>query len=281
MVVHIAPIGKETKHVEEWLREVTPVTKIWLIHSKKKDGREDFTKNAKDLAKKIKKDYAGVEVEQYLIDDPFGINDTMDAISEIVSIEGDVERQEFAVNVTGGTNAMATGAILQAMLLGTKAYYVKNRNKNPGQKKYVDELPIPSIGIVKMNNVQQKVLRMISENEHILRDPSTKKVENREVGMATNQELLKKLKWNDEYDNGIRKRQRGATRIAYILKELEKKGYVEKIHGVEEFVPKLSIRSDRLGTKDGYERKKNESKVKWRITSAGKRQAKNAMMKEE
>jgi len=281
MVVHIAPIGKETKHVEEWLREVTPVTKIWLIHSKKKDGREDFTKNAKDFAKKIKKDYAGVEVEQYLIDDPFGINDTMDAISEIVSIEGDVERQEFAVNVTGGTNAMATGAILQAMLLGTKAYYVKNRNKNPGQKKYVDELPIPSIGIVKMNNVQQKVLRMISENEHILRDPSTKKVENREVGMATNQELLKKLKWNDEYDNGIRKRQRGATRIAYILKELEKKGYVEKIHGVEEFVKKISIRSDGLGTKDGYERKKNESKVKWRITSAGKRQAKNAMMKEE
>ena len=281
MVVHIAPIGKETKHVEEWLREVTPVTKIWLIHSKKKDGREDFTKNAKDLAKKIKKDYAGVEVEQYLIDDPFGINDTMDAISEIVSIEGDVERQEFAVNVTGGTNAMATGAILQAMLLGTKAYYVKNRNKNPGQKKYVDELPIPSIGIVKMNNVQQKVLRMISENEHILRDPSTKKVENREVGMATNQELLKKLKWNDEYDNGIRKRQRGATRIAYILKELEKKGYVEKIHGVEEFVKNISIRSDGSGTKDRYEIKKNESKVKWRITSAGKRQAKNAMMIKE
>ena len=162
MVVHIAPIGKETKHVEEWLREVTPVTKIWLIHSKKKDGREDFTKNAKDLAKKIKKDYAGVEVEQYLIDDAFGINDTMDAISEIVSIEGDVERQEFAVNVTGGTNAMATGAILQAMLLGTKAYYVKNRDKNPGQKKYVDELPIPSIGIVKMNSAQQRILGIIS-----------------------------------------------------------------------------------------------------------------------
>ena len=36
MVVHIAPIGRETKHVEEWLREVTPVTKIWLIHSKKR-----------------------------------------------------------------------------------------------------------------------------------------------------------------------------------------------------------------------------------------------------
>ena len=192
MVVHIAPIGKETKHVEEWLREVTPVTKIWLIHSKKKDGGEDFTKNAKDLAKKIKKDYAGVEVEQYLIDNPFGMDDTMDAISDIVSIEEDVERQEFAVNVTGGTNAMASGAILQAMLLGTKAYYVKNRDKNPGQKKYVDELPIPSIGIVKMNSAQQKILGIISNNVNILRHPKTKTVKKREAGEITNQELLKK-----------------------------------------------------------------------------------------
>ena len=281
MVVHIAPIGKETKHVEEWLREVTPVTKIWLIHSKKKDGREDFTKNAKDLAKKIKKDYAGVEVEQYLIDNPFGMDDTMDAISNIVSIEKDVERQEFAVNVTGGTNAMASGAILQAMLLGTKAYYVKNRNKNPGQKKYVDELPIPSIGIVKMNSAQQRILGIISNNVNILRHPKKKNVKRREVGEITNQELLKKLKWNAENNRGVRKRQQGATRIAYILKELEKKGYVEKIHGVEEFVKNISIRSDGSGTKDRYEIKKNESKVKWRITSAGKRQAKNAMMLKE
>ena len=281
MVVHIAPIGKETKHVEEWLREVTPVTKIWLIHSKKKDGRDDFTKNAKDLAKKIKKDYAGVEVEQYLIDNPFGMDDTMDAISDIVSIEEDVERQEFAVNVTGGTNAMASGAILQAMLLGTKAYYVKNRDKNPGQKKYVDELPIPSIGIVKMNSAQQKILGIISNNVNILRHPKTKTVKKREAGEITNQELLKKLKWNTENNEGVRKRQQGATRIAYILKELEKKGYVEKIHGVEEFVKNIFVRSDGSGTKDRYEIKKNESKVKWRITSAGKRQAKNAMMLKE
>ena len=281
MVVHIAPIGKETKHVEEWLREVTPVTKVWLVHSKKKDGREDFTKNAKDLAKKIKKDYAGVEVEQYLIDNPFGMDDTMDAISNIVSIEKDVERQEFAVNVTGGTNAMASGAILQAMLLGTKAYYVKNRDKNPGQKKYVDELPIPSIGIVKMNSAQQRILGIISNNVNILRHPKKKNVKRREVGEITNQELLKKLKWNAENNRGVRKRQQGATRIVYILKELEKKGYVEKIHGVEEFVKNISIRSDGSGTKDRYEIKKNESKVKWRITSAGKRQAKNAMMLKE
>jgi len=37
MVVHIAPIGKNVAHVKEWLREVQPITKVWLIHSKKTD----------------------------------------------------------------------------------------------------------------------------------------------------------------------------------------------------------------------------------------------------
>ena len=45
MVVHIAPIGRDTKHVEEWLREITPVTNVYLIHSKKKDEIDDYSKN--------------------------------------------------------------------------------------------------------------------------------------------------------------------------------------------------------------------------------------------
>ena len=52
MVVHIAPIGKNVAHVKEWLREVQPITKVWLIHSKKSDDY-NFPKAAKDLAKKI------------------------------------------------------------------------------------------------------------------------------------------------------------------------------------------------------------------------------------
>ena len=177
MVVHIAPIGRETKHVEEWLREVTPVTKIWLIHSKKKDGNVNFNKHAKDFEKKLKNDYAGVEVEQYLIDNPFGIDDIMDAISDIVSIEENNvnSRQDFAINVTGGTNAMAAGAILQAMLLGTKAHYILNRDKNPGQKEYAVELPIPSIGILRMDESQQKVLKIISENTFTVKPPRARK----------------------------------------------------------------------------------------------------------
>lgn len=280
MVIHIAPIGRETKHVEEWLREVTPVTKIWLIHSKKKDGTVDFTKNARDLAKKIKKDYAAVEVEQYVIDNPFGMDDTMDAITDIVSIEEDVLRQEFAINVTGGTNVMASGAILSAMLLGTKAYYVLNRDKNPGQKSYVRELPIPSIGIVKMNDTQQKVLNIISESNFIVKYLKTRKVQYQEgPGVITNQELLDKLKMKKQIKYGTRKRQQGATKLTYVMAELKKKGYVEKIDGVEKCVKKTVIVDGY--TKEIFVIKINESKVKWKITPAGKRQARNAMMLKE
>ena len=42
MVIHIAPVGKETEHVIQWLKEITPVEKVWLLHSKK--GKFDFPK---------------------------------------------------------------------------------------------------------------------------------------------------------------------------------------------------------------------------------------------
>lgn len=279
MIVHIAPIGKETKHVEEWLREITPVTKIWLIHSKKKDGNVNFNKYAKDLEKKLKNDYEGIEVEHYLIDDPFGIDDTMDAISDIVSIEDDNvnRRQDFAINVTGGTNAMAAGAILQAMLLGTKAHYILNRNKNPGQIKYADELPIPSIGILRMDESQQKVLRIISEYTFKVKKPKARKNMIEEEGVIPNQKLLEELKDNKEIKYGTRKRQKGATKLTYVISQLMDKGYVERIGWVEECVKNVYIGKDKQSI-ERFEIKKNYSQVKWKITDAGKRRARDEIM---
>ena len=190
-------------------------------------------------------------------------------------------RQEFAINVTGGTNVMASGSILSAMLLGTKAYYVLNRDKNPGQKSYVRELPIPSVGIVKMNETQQKVLNMISKSYFEVKHPKKNGEKHREgPGIMANQELLDKLWKKKEIKYGTRKRQKGETNLTYVISELRKKGYVEKIDGVEEFVKKITIGSDGY-TKEKFVIKINESKVKWKITPAGRRQARNAVMLKE
>ena len=272
MVVHIAPIGRETSHVVEWLREVTPVTKIWLIHSKKNDGDTNFAKKARDLGKKLKNDYPGIQVEMYTIENPLGMDDTMDAITDIVSKE-DVLRQEFAINVTGGTNVMAAGAILSAMFLGTKAFYVLNRKKNPGQKTYAMELPIPNIGIIKMNETQQRVLNIISKSYFKLRDPSSKTdkiIEQEGPGVITNEKLLQELKWTKVIKSGTRKRQQGATKLHAVIKKLLEKGYIEKKSGV----PVMK----KVGS--GFVKQIGQGVI-YKITAAGRRQAKNVIMLKE
>jgi len=85
MVVHIAPIGTETAHVIEWLRNGS-VEKIYLLHSKK-TAEVDFPKKARDLEKQIKKLYPGVEIIKRVIENAFNLDDTQNVITEIIYYE--------------------------------------------------------------------------------------------------------------------------------------------------------------------------------------------------
>ena len=91
MVVHIAPIGRETKHVEEWLREITPVTKVWLIHSKRKDGATDYSKNAKDLEKKLSstENFSDYEKLNSLSEEYENLNNQIDSLEESWLLEAE------------------------------------------------------------------------------------------------------------------------------------------------------------------------------------------------
>ena len=276
MVVHIAPIGEHTEHVIEWIREVTPVTKIYLIHSKK-TSETNFAKKARDLEKKIKEDYPGVEIIKVVIENPLNLDDTMDAITKIVHDEREngVENYEIAINVTGGTNVMAAAAILAATMRGTKAYYVLNRRKNPGQKSYVEELPIPPIGIVKMNETQQKILELISKGTFVLRHPDGKILDKQGPGVITNQKILSTMKWSNQISSGGRKRQKGATRLRAIAKNLERKGYITILKEVP------ALERNYFGRGRFEYTKGTHSGVMYKITPAGRRQAKDAMMLKE
>ena len=276
MVVHIAPIGEHTEHVIEWIREVTPVTKLYLIHSKKMSGT-NFAKKARDLEKKIKGDYPGVEIIKVVIENPLNLDDTMDAITKIVHDEREngVENHEIAINVTGGTNVMAAAAILAATMRGTKAYYILNRRKNPGQKSYVEELPIPPIGIVKMNETQQKILELISKGTFVLRHPDGKILDKQGPGVITNQKILSTMKWSSQVSSGGRKRQKGATRLHAIAKNLERKGYITILKEVP------ALERNYFGRGRFEYTKGTHSGVMYKITPAGRRQAKDAMMLKE
>jgi len=283
MVIHITLVGRETEHVIQWIKEVTPVEKIWLIHSKK--GKFDFPKIVKELEKKIKSFYDDCEVNYKVIDDSFGLDDTMDAIDQIVSDEekyreenelSDIDRRDFVINVTGGTNAMAAAAIISATLLGTKAYYVKDKRQDPHSKKFVVELPIPPIGLAKMNETHKKVLEKISGGYFIMDRPDGKPKTKLGPGIIINRELLKKMGWDKKITTSKRVRKIGATNLRSIAKKLENLGYVKIIKGVP-YIKKISLGYGKYDWKQVI----NEAEVMYEITPLGKRQAKNVLMLDE
>ena len=130
MVVHIAVIGTETAHVTEWLRSGS-IQKIYLLHSKK-TAEVDFPKKARELEKKIKEQYPDCIIFKRVIENAFNLDDTQDAISEIIynERENGVENQEIAINITGGTAIQSAAAVLSAFKHGTKADYILNRRMN-------------------------------------------------------------------------------------------------------------------------------------------------------
>ena len=76
-------------------------------------------------------------------------------------------RDNFAVGVTGGTNVMASGAAIGAMLSGVNAYYVLDDRHPPKRKNYAELLPIPPLTIMKQTTGSHlKILEALSEESY-------------------------------------------------------------------------------------------------------------------
>ena len=292
MVVHIAAIGTETGHVTEWLRNGS-VEKIYLLHSKK-TAEVDFPKKARELEKKIKEQYPDCIIYKRVIENAFNLDDTQDAISEIIYYErkkNEVENHEFKINVTGGTAVQAAAAVLSAFKHGTKAYYILNRRKNKNLNSYVEELPIPSIGIAKMNKTQQQALQFIAHGR-FLRIEQEKRIDkiskklrkftnymddDKITGKLTNQQLLKIMQLDESIDyKGGRKIKKGTTKIYAVVQKLKSKGYII-IHKEIPAIEKIPLGGGRYGPDEII----TVSQVMYEITPAGRRQAKDTMMSKE
>ena len=50
---------------------------------------------------------------------------------------------DFAINVTGGTNPMAVGAMMASLMSKVPSYYVQNRRMDPNRQEYVTMLNLP------------------------------------------------------------------------------------------------------------------------------------------
>ena len=238
MTIFIAPIGTDTEHIKTWLKEESRnLSTLWLIHSKK--GNNDFIKIAKKLSSDLSKSYSNIEIKLKAISDAFTIDPTMDAIYEVITQEEledvMVNRQDFIINITGGTNIMAAAAMNAATFNQTRAQYVlQPQPKDPKNKKYVQEVPVQSEFKARLGNFQLQVLRAINDSDYFIKNTPKGITPLITSGSIENKDLLKKLGW-DVRKKGIKN---GKTRLAEIAKALEKSGYIKNVGYTEHYVYK-------------------------------------------
>jgi hypothetical protein len=292
MVIMIAPIGTKTDHVKTWLREETRnIDALWLIHSKK--SKENFPIIAKKLRTDLLSAYA-IKIDTAEIDNPLSVDSTIDVIHEIISKEEEKDhtiiRQDFAINITGGTNAMGAAALIAATIFGTKAYYVREPQKGDSKgSKYVDELPVFPIGIAKLNDNQLKVLKIISQSTYEIEGGPTNFHKDKINGSISRTQLLEELGWDKKVKAAGTTRKEGNTRLLAITKKLLDAGLISKIPYTEKYVniaTKTQLvfengfakRIEDKSIPDRWVVKRNDKEIRFEITAAGKRQARDSFM---
>ena len=238
--------------------DINPIAKKW-----EKNGFEIFIGNQSDPnfwknkqeAEKTLKDKKSFEDLVQLYKSNFNKIDEI-VSKEIKKSDYQLDPFDFAVGVTGGTNIMASGATIGAMLTGTKAYYVHDDRMPPKRKRYTEFLPIPPINIIRsLKDSHLKLLQTLEKGSFELRGE-------KQIGVMTNQKLQEKLKVTTSTLNSA-------------LKTLKEKGYVETKRGV----PVIRHKRTSLDEKpvEFVEELQNQMLVK--ITELGKIQAKKASMR--
>jgi len=257
MVIHIALVGKETGHIWAGLKEIIPAEKLYLLHSPNTDSIK-FADKARKLKKEVEKRFCETILVKINAFEMMNILEVIDKIvsDEIKKSDYSLDTIDFAVGVTGGTNIMASGATLGAMLTGTKAYYVQDSRIGPKRKKYAEFLPIPPINIIRaLSKSHQKILQTLVKGEFEFEGVKQK-------GVMKNKDLEKKLKMRTSSLNSA-------------IKELVKKRFVETERGVPVIRNKQkSIDQPSIPVK---EKLTNQMLVK--ITDLGKIQARKASMR--
>jgi len=303
MKIFISPIGKTTEHVKGWLAEESRGVQIlWLIHSKK--GKTDFPKIAKKLKTDLKSAYPRLKIKLKTIDSALAIDPTMDAIYDIIHKEMDdgkaVSQNEFTLNITGGTNAMAAATMISATWYGTKAHYVlKPQPEDPDDKQYVLDLPVKILNMARTKDIQLTILKIIDESDYYIENtPKEISQEDRDItkGSITRKKLLEEV-------SKLKENKKKKVRLEHSTKALEAAGYIESIKDVKQYVYKNKFGKEKpLEENHNIQKKNNKyyveietskgvefiewplktkidgNMLRYKITPAGKRTAREAIM---
>ena len=265
MKIFISPIGKTTEHVKTWLAEESGVQILWLIHSKKDktDFPKIAKKLKKELQSAYPRLKIKLKtIDSAFVIDPT-MDAISEIIHKEKDDDHASVPSEFTLNITGGTNAMAAATMISATWYGTKAHYVlEPQTDDPNDKQYVLDLPVKTLGTARTKDIQLKILKEINDSEYWVENtPEGISKEDRETikGSITRKNLLKQVKKFKENKNKT-------VRLENSTKVLEEAGYIESIKDVAQYVYKNKFGKEKilaLDKKDDEDddKKKNTFKI--------------------
>ena len=265
MKIFISPIGKTTEHVKTWLAEESGVQILWLIHSKKDktDFPKIAKKLKKELQSAYPRLKIKLKtIDSAFVIDPT-MDAISEIIHKEKDDDHASVPSEFTLNITGGTNAMAAATMISATWYGTKAHYVlEPQTDDPNDKQYVLDLPVKTLGTARTKDIQLKILKEINDSEYWVENtPEGISKEDRETikGSITRKNLLKQVKKFKENKNKT-------VRLENSTKVLEEAGYIESIKDVAQYVYKNKYGKEKilaLDKKDDEDddKKKNTFKI--------------------
>lgn len=195
ITVLIALIGKHPQHVEHFIREKGNSLKtIHLLHTSDKDqppsrdggdgaseckhcgsgGLVDYGTLANKFVKKLQRKYkpekgkpqSGITIISEPYDDAHDLWELQDRILEIVENEredDDVQLNNIALEISGGTNIAAAAQIFAIYNLDIVPFYVDNKPDGGGN--WVRDIVVPENFGKKLTQKAKNVLKVIAESE--------------------------------------------------------------------------------------------------------------------
>jgi DNA-binding transcriptional ArsR family regulator len=149
--VHIATVGETPEPIIEGVRHHSVDLQV-LLHSRE-------TKSvAVEIRRRIKS-LIGRDICELKEIDPFDMRDIMTAI---VSYRKRMPAEVLHINITGGTNIMASAALIAGFVVGARVYYIR---KDPNPKiplaDRIIELPVPRVSLESLDENHRRILKLI------------------------------------------------------------------------------------------------------------------------
>lgn len=213
-MIQIALVGKSPIVVEEGLKKFMP-TKVYILHTKD-DAEYKFEEEAKKLKLTIESRY---NINTSLLEvNAFEMNQIIKTILSTILKErnkSELRKNDFVINITGGTKLMVAAASTAAYLAGARVIYVMDPSKYRGED-LVKELPMP----IRPENDN---LGNTSKTTALVLEKINKLV--KKLGKCNNRMLLTEIQKDPK--------SRSIKRIEYTLNILENNNLITRTAGWE------------------------------------------------